>query len=87
MSPSRLLSPGRAAACAPLPETSSMAPMALAQTPMIFFPVTISRRTNAARIMVNTGVMVVMMAASAGEVNPTPTVKAIWLKMIPNREA
>ena len=52
-----------------------------------FFPVTISRRTNAARIMVNTGVMVVMMAASAGEVNPTPTVKAIWLKMIPNREA
>lgn len=52
-----------------------------------FSPVTISRRTNAARIMVNTGVMVVMMAASAGEVNPTPTVKAIWLKMIPNREA
>ena len=42
-----------------------------------FFPVTISRRTNAARIMVNTGVMVMMMAASAGEVNPTPTVKAI----------
>ena len=42
-----------------------------------FFPVTISRRTNAARIMVNTGVMVMMMAAAAGEVNPTPTVKAI----------
>lgn len=39
------------------------------------------------RIMVSTGVMVVMMAASAGEVNPTPTVKAIWLKMMPNREA
>lgn len=35
--------------------------------------------------MVNTGVMVVMMAASAGEVNPTPTVKAIWLKMIPKQ--
>lgn len=44
--------------------------MALAQTPMIFFPVIISRRTKAARIMVSTGVMVVMMAASAGEVNP-----------------
>lgn len=87
MSPSRLLSPGRAAARPPLPETSRMAPMALAQTPMIFFPVIISRRTKAARIMVSTGVMVVMMAASAGEVNPTPTVKAIWLKMMPNREA
>ena len=86
MSPSRLLSPGAAGVWLP-PVISRTAPTALAHTPAAFRPVIISRSTKAARIMVRMGVMVVMMAASAGEVKPTPTVKAIWLKMIPNREA
>ena len=55
--------------------------------PRSFLPVIGSRRKTAARTMASSGMLVVMIEASTGEVSPTPKMKHPWLKTMARSEA
>ena len=55
--------------------------------PASFLPVIGSFRKMAASTMASSGMLVVMIEASTGEVSPTPKMKLPWLKTMASREA